>query len=1120
MANQTSKSGRIASSLTALSTVCSGAALCLYWNYGTNKLCPEILMPCVVSLAIALVLGLFLTAAGVAGKNLTLLTYVLYLAGLAGFAEYIVSQLNYIANVFYGVDGNSFTPTMIATALTALLGWLFSLTAAVMRHRAACRRNRAAQDNAMKKYLSTNRWTKVCAWLSTILVIAMIATQTVASYAPVINSTLSTATSRITGLNEDAVYYPKEYTDAKAAAEYINQVYREAEAEGLVLLKNEGGSAPISEGSSVSLFGTASTYINCSTQGVRNNDDKTNYPTLRQALEADGVSVNEELWDFYASGAGAAFGVTRTSINEVPWNRFPVELQNTFTGDAAIVVLTRENGEGEDQMVGGFSNTEDGSYLSISTEERELLVKLTSFKAKGKFGKVILLLNSALNMQVDFLNDPAIDVDTVMWIGNTGSSGIYAVADALVGKANPSGRLSTTFVKDNLSSPAMASWAQNFGMTITQQFEGEISSLESSQFNYYAYAEGIYIGYRYYETRYEDVLMGTPGAGDYVYSDNVAYPFGYGLSYTSFDYSDFAISQRPDGDYDVTVTVTNTGAVDGKHAVQVYLQKPYTAYDVEYGVEKASVELAGFTKTGMLAPGEAETVTVTIDKSLFASYDSNGTETYILDVGSYYLAVGTDAHDALNNIMAAKGIAGLTDYLGNETAARPELAAVALEQEQLDVTTYAVSAETGAEIFNQLDSADMNRYDGAGTNRVEYVSRSNWEGTFPKRNVTFTMNKYLLEDLQNITTSDFARKAYPRVRTMPSLGENGELTIAALRGAEITDPRWEQLMDQIPFGNMNRLLTTAICNTAGISSVAKPETKEADGPAYVKDTNVAQGGEDTGCRLPCEGILASTFNQELLQRVGEAFGVDAQVSGVNGIYAPGMNIQRTAFGGRNSEYYSEDPVLSGLAAMYEIRGIQSKGIIAYAKHFAFNEQDTHRDGAGVWFNEQAAREIMLRPFEYAVRPSMGNAHAVMSAFIRIGATWVSAHEGLITQILRNEWGFDGFVITDYAGGGLQYMTLLDGIMGGTDCWLLNGEMSFAAFENDPTVVSAMRGATKRILYTISNFCDIMNGMDNGTRVEQVIPWWQAIIYAMDAAFGALLLASVVMLGMSMKRKKP
>lgn len=974
------------------------------------------------------------------------------------------------------------------------------------------------KNKTKKSLYSKNKWTKLSAVLATLLVIALIATDAVAAYAPVINSTLSTATSKIVDLNPDAVYYPKEYTDAEKAAEYIGNVYREAEAEGLVLLKNDSGAAPLAPGDSVSLFGTASAYINCSTQGIRSVTDKTEYPTLREALELDGVSVNTQLWDFYATGAGKDFGVTRTSINEVPWNRFPADLQASFSGDAAIVVLTRENGEGEDQLAGGFEHTADGSYLSISEEEMALLTNLTRLKNEGKFGKVILLLNSALPMQLEFLNDAAVSVDTVMWIGNTGSTGVYAVADALTGKVNPSGRLSATFVEDNFSSPAMASWAKNFGMSITQQFGGDISDLASSQFNYYAYVECIYIGYRYYETRYEDVLMGTPGAGDFVYADNVAYPFGYGLSYTTFDYSSFSVTPRQDGDYNVTVTVTNTGAVAGKHAVQVYLQKPYSAYDIENGVEKASVELVGFEKTSMLAPDASETVTVTVDRELFASYDRNGAQTYILSEGDYYLAVGADSHDALNNILAAKGVTGMTDAAGNPVEGRSDLTAVALRQDYLDTTSFSVSAETGYEIYNQLDSADMNRYDGAGANTVTYVTRSNWEGTFPTQAVSFSINKYLLEDLQNITPADFARKSYRTVRTMPSLGESGELTLSALRGVDITDSRWDELIDQISFEDMNEMLSTAICRTAGIATVAKPETKDSDGPAHVKETNAAQNGVDTGARLPCEGILASTFNKELIQRVGEAFGVDAQVSGVNGMYAPGMNIQRTPFGGRNSEYYSEDPVLSGIAAMYEVRGIQSKGVITYIKHYAFNEQDTHRDGAGVWFNEQAAREIMLRPFEYAVRSSMGNSHAVMTAFNRIGATWCSAHYGLVTEILRNEWGFDGYVITDYAGGGLQYMTPLDGIMAGTDCWLLNGEMDFTQYQDNPTVVAAMREATTRILYTTANYSGIMNGMDENTRVVQVIPPWQGAIYAADGLLALLLAAALVMLAVSAKKK--
>ncbi|MDO5423055.1 MAG: glycoside hydrolase family 3 N-terminal domain-containing protein [Eubacteriales bacterium] len=1123
--SQAWKEAKTAGLLAVTALLCSIAGLSLYLTNGTNKLSPELSATCIAGFGTAAALGLLALAVGcVRGRFSVVLAYGQYLAGLWGFVEYLVSQANYIANVIYGVDGNSFTLPMILTVLVGLLGWCLALVSAILLRRAAHKRDQAAwTEQTAVKWFSKNRFTKVSGVMATALLLTLVITEVTSAYAPIINSTLNTASSKIVSSGEGTDFFPFEYTDAQSAAEYINNVYREAEAEGIVLLKNEGGTAPLSAGDQVSLFGTASAYINCSTQGTREVSDKTAYPTLKEALEADGVSVNEELWDFYVNGAGKTFGVTRTEINEVPWSRFPADLQESFQGKAAVVVLTRENGEGEDQLAGGLSNTADGSYLSISTEELELLENLTRLKAEGKYEKIIVLLNSALTMQVDFLENPEVDVDTCMWIGNVGSSGIYAVADALVGIVNPSGRLPETFVKDNLSSPAMASWVQNFGQKITQQFSGDISDLASSQFNYYAYVEGIYIGYRYYETRYEDVLLGTAGAGDYTYQNAVAYPFGYGLSYTSFVYNDFQVEENADGNYDVTVTVTNTGDVAGKHAVEIYLQKPYTDYDVEYEVEKASVELVGFSKTGMLEPGESETVTVSVEKQLFASYDRNEAATWILDAGTYYLAVGFDAHDALNNILAAKGITGMTDLQGEAAAGDETLAAVALEQETLDTTTYAVSAETGNEIVNQLDSCDMNLYDGAGDNRVTYVSRSNWEGTFPTKAVSFEVNEYIKEDLQNITTDDFAKKSYRTVREMPTLEADGLLTIAQLRSSEeetisIEDERWEALLDQVSFDEMNNMLTTAICATAGISSVGKPETKDSDGPAYIKETNTAQNGEDTGVRLPSEGVLAATFNVELIERVGEAFGIDAQVSGVNGVYAPGMNIQRTAFGGRNSEYFSEDPVLSGIAAMYEVQGLQSKGVIAYVKHFAFNEQDTNRDGAGVWFNEQAAREILLRPFEYAVSPSKGNAHAVMSAFIRVGTTWCSAHYGLITEILRNEWGFDGYVITDYAGGGLQYMTPLDGIMAGTDCWLLNGEMSFEAYRDNPTVVSAMRQATKRILYTTVNYNNIMNGVDVDARIVNVTPWWQAAVFGLDALAAVLFAAALVLALLSTKKK--
>lgn len=951
-------------------------------------------------------------------------------------------------------------------------------------------------------------WSVLTAVFVTVLVVMLVLTEVAGMYAPVINATLHCETSKIIPGDgtADTNYYPIEYSDAKKAREYVDSVVRETEGEGLVLLKNEGG-APLSAGDSVSLFGTASVNVNASTQGTPLNTDKTEYPTLREALEQDGVKVNETLWNFYLSNG--SYGVSRSKINEIPWSAYSPAVKNSMQGTAAVIVLTRYSGEGQDVKATGTDGA-GGNYLALSKEETDLLKNVTTLKKQGKFEKVVLLLNTALTIQMDFLDDSQIDIDTCMWIGNVGSSGIYAVADALVGKVNPSGRLTDTYVKDSFASPAAQYLYLTDKKSVSQRYSGDTSSLEGTQYNYTAYIEGIYVGYRYFETRYEDALLGNGNAGDYAYEDDVAYPFGHGLSYTQFEYSDFTISDRSEnGTYDVSVTVKNIGETPGKHSVQVYLQKPY----IRNGVEKAAVELVGIAKTEELEPQGTETVRVTVEEELFASYDSNDAGTYILDAGEYYLAVGENAHDALNNILAARGETGMTDYTGAPCDGNELLADVALDQVSYDASVYSASGETGYEIVNQLDSCDMNLYDGAKDNAIRYVTRSDWAGTYPKDTVDFSVNEFIIEDLGNITEDDLAAKGYETVDEMPEFGKNGSYTIASLRSDEeeiipITDGRWSELMDQVSFDELNTLLSTAICQTAGVPSVAKPQTKDSDGPAYVKD--IGEGGTDTGARLPCEGIIAATCNVELIEKLGSAFAVDAQASKVHGVYAPGVNIHRTPFGGRNSEYFSEDPVLSGISAQYEIRGIQSRGVIAYVKHFVFNESDDNRDGICVWLNEQEAREIMLTPFRYATEPSKGNAHAVMTSFNRAGCTWTSANAGLVTEILRNEWGFDGYVITDYYDNDVQFMRPLDGIMAGTDCWLGNGLISFEDYKDNPTVCARMKEAAKRIFYITANYNYVMNGMDSAARVVNITPWWQIIIYSADAVFAVLAAAAVAM----------
>lgn len=966
----------------------------------------------------------------------------------------------------------------------------------------------------MKKLFSKGLWTILSVVFATLLVLMLILTEIGAQYASVINAELRIKTSKvIPGKgNYDTEYYSFAYDKDHAAdaRKHVDEVVKEVEGEGLVLVKNKDGKAPVKSGDSVSLFGTASVNVNASTQGTPATTDKTEYPTFKAALEADGVTVNETLWNFYLNNP--SFGVSRSQINEIPWNNYTPAVRESLNGNAAIVVLTRYNGEGTDVLAQGTDGA-DGNYLALSRAETDLLTNVTALKNQGKFEKVILILNTALTVQLDFLDDTAIDVDTVMWVGNVGSSGIYAVADALVGKVNPSGRLSDTLLKDNFASPAAQSLFLTSNKSVSQRYAGDLNGLSGTQYNYAAYVEGIYVGYRYFETRYEDAILGNGNAGDYEYSDVVAYPFGYGLSYTTFKYDNFSVSDlKADGTYDVSVQVTNTGSVAGKHTVQVYLQKPYTAYDKKNKIEKASVELVGFAKTKELEPNSSETVTVTVEERLFASFDSKNAATYILDEGDYYLGVGYDSHDALNNILAARGESGMTDFTGEETEGDASLADIALEQTTLDTAKYSKS-ETGYEITNQLDSCDMNLYDGAGDNSIRYVSRSNWSSTYPSAATVFKVNNFIKEDLDNITFDDFAAKGYKTVKEEPLFGQINELTIAKLRNTEdniipITDDRWQLLVEQATFDEINHMMITAICQTAEIPMAGKPDTKDSDGPAYVKDEG--NGGVDTGARLPSEGVIASTFNIELVEKLGKAFAEDAHASNVHGIYAPGANIHRTPYGGRNSEYFSEDPVLAGIIGEYETKGIQSKGVIVYVKHFAFNESDDNRDGICVWLNEQEAREIMLRPFEYITSVSKGNAHAIMTSFNRSGCTWTSANYGLVTEILRNEWGFDGYVITDYYDNDVQFMRPLDGVMAGTDLWLGNAKISFEEYKDNPTVCAKMQEAAKRVLYITANYSWAMNGIDPDAKIVAVTPWWQAVIYAVTAISAVLAAGSLGM----------
>lgn len=930
-----------------------------------------------------------------------------------------------------------------------------------------------------------------------------------------INNVLKPQTTKVieTGSGSgDYTYFKSDYSTEEALKSYCDKKGREIEGEGLVLLKNDNNALPLAKSAKVSLLGQGATATNYSTSGSSSASGVT-YPTMEKVFSEAGLSVNPTTLAFYQSGAGAAYGRTSKNlirlVNECPWSQYDDETKNSLSayGDAAIVTFCRDSGEGSDISNSG-SDGEDGSYLSLSKEESDLLTQLALLKAKGTIKKIIVLLNMAVPMETDFLFRNALGVDACLWIGNVGSQGLYGVGDVLTGAVTPSGKLDDTFLRDNFSSPAMAEWMANPNAKFSQKFTNyKAYNLNTTQSYYAVYSEGVYVGYRYYETRYEDSVLSANHVGSFDYSSVVAYPFGYGLSYTNFHYSDFGVKEEGEN-YLVNVKVTNAGATySGKEVVEIYLQKPYTAYDKENLVEKPAVELVGYAKTKSLAPGASEEMSVTISKESFKSYDANGAKTYILDSGDYYLTAASSSHDAINNILAKQGYSTAKgmDKEGNAT-----LASIALSQKELDKITYASSKETGKAITNQLDMMDVNRYANKGTNAVTYLTRQNWEGSFPTSAVSLSVSgDAMAADLGS-------NKPLPTNSgdTMPSYGVDSGLSLIALRSTAETkvsydDALWDKLLNQMSYEDQSLLLTSAGFATVSITSVSKPATKDNDGPTGLVGTK-------TGTVMPSLGIWAASFNKDLVQEVGDALAEDARYAGYQSLYAPGINIHRTPFGGRLNEYFSEDPYLTGAACSAFVTGMQKKGVIPTIKHFAFNNEETNRNGVGIWMNEQEAREIMLKPFELALRPSLGNGHAIMTSFNRAGCIWVSASDNLLININRNEWGFDGYSLTDMASSnGASYMTYVDGFANGTDLFLGSGSTTaLADYKSSAYFAKRMRDAAHHVLYTICNYSAAMNGISSSTKVISITPWWKNLLTGLFIGSGCVFGALVVMTSLS------
>ena len=949
-----------------------------------------------------------------------------------------------------------------------------------------------------------NKKSKVGLWsaltaITAILTIAAIVGNIIANqYATTINVALNASTYKIihdSSNTEDTEYFKSDFASDAEREAYEAELCAQVEAEGATLLKNQNAALPLAQGAKVSLFGHGSVDLMYGGTGS-GSVDTSKAPNFKQALESQGVSVNETLWNLYSSDSmmskysrmtpasisDTLEANTQYAVNEAPWSALS-SAESSFAeyGDAAIVVLSRSGGEGADLPSGENGTNDswisgqegDGNYLTLSAEELELLQNLKALKDNGTFKSIIVLLNSSNAIELDFLN-PEIcgedyGIDAAMWIGDVGQTGINGVGQLLSGAVTPSGSLVDTYLYDNLANPAMYNfYTQAYPNAAEYNLLTEGADVQGM---YSVYQEGIYLGYRYFETRYEDVVMGTAKAGDYDWATTVAYPFGYGDSYTTFAYSNFNVTESDDA-FTVTLKVTNTGKTySGKETVQVYFQSPYTDYDKANGIEKAAVELAGFAKTDVLAPGASETVNITVNKSELRTYDANKAKTYILDAGDYYFAVGTDSHNALNNILAAKGYT-VENTNGRMTADGDASLVYTWNNPALDTTTFSTSAN-GTAITNLFDESDPNKSSNA-PGAVTWMSRSNWTGTIPTAPAQLTANETLAADL---AFTQYDGSLADSVE-MPTLGAKNGLALASMIGKDFDDPEWNTLLDQLTYDEMVQTITLGFHNTAAAASIGKTATKDENGPQGL--TAALTGGASAMC-YTSEDVMAATFNVDLINDVGRCIGEDCLAMGYSGLYGPGINMHRTAYSGRNFEYYAEDPFIAGTICAAEVQGIQSKGVYVYLKHVALNDSETSRRGV----------------------------------------TWCGANQNLLTGFLREELGMRGMCITDFSGSS-QYMDLVDGLIAGSDIW--DSPMpkihttKAANYENDAYIVTQMRNAMHHILYTVVN-SNAMNGWASTDTLKTVTPWWQTAIYALIAVLAVLTVLCAWQLSKALKAKK-
>ena len=966
---------------------------------------------------------------------------------------------------------------------------------------------RAKNADRVKTPMSNKKflwiWAPVLAVVTVVTVVANMALSIAGGWvASQFGSGTYTFTNSEESADWDTEYYSADFDSIEDVDAAAKELVEEISGGGIVLAKNEGASLPLKAGASVTMLGrsAADPVFGGSGSG---SVDTNSAVTARGGLENAGFQVNDEVFAaieaFAAENPRGYIEMDRPDISTYYIGEMPVgdyqAQQATFAdySDAAVVYIGRPGGEGGDlarDMTGWDDNAVDGQHqLELNKDEKDLIAL-----AKANFETVVVVVNASTTLEMGALQDDP-EVDAILLAGSPGATGLNALGKILSGDVNPSGRTSDLWAADFTADPTFV----NFGEFVYENIEASfpVSSIETATSNatitsdapFVNYAEGIYFGYRYYETAAAEGFIN--------YDDAVVYPFGYGLSFTDFTW---AVTDVATGDVDgsiaVTVEVTNTGSVAGKDVVELYYSAPYTPG----GIEKAEVVLGDFAKTDVIEPGASESVTLELAVEDMASYDHLDAEAYVLEAGDYTLSVRTDSHTV------AEGVEPITYTVGSDIVYSGE----------------NHRASDLAEVTNQFDDVSAEFATEPTEGKILSMSRADFAGTFPTAPTAdlFVADEAIQEAFK---AWDVDAVAAQFDGEMPTTGAGTDLSLIDMRGLAKDDPKWDELLDALSVDDMTGMLLNGAYQTAAIGSIGKPQTTEPDGPAGFSSFI---NSSINGVAYPSEFLIAQTWDVELGAAMGEMLGNEAMFKDINGWYAPAMNLHRSPFGGRNFEYYSEDPILSGAMATAVANGAATKGVYTTFKHFVLNEQEDNRvnNGPATWATEQTLREVYLKPFEMAIKGvSMDvqyvsdedgtisettiGAGGIMSSFNRIGATWAGGSEALMTNVLRGEWGFEGFAISDF--NLYPYMHPNQSISAGTDLTLTFQPSKSFADTTSAKAVSDIREATHNILFTVAN-SNAMNGLAPGATVDYTPPTWVYIQIIATVVIGLLVVAGVVL----------